>query len=46
MAGEGVWLSILGISWFFAVGAVLLSKFAPLVIGALGGAAGSGRCCS
>ena len=37
-AGEGVWLSILGISWFFAVGAVLLSNFAPLVSGALGGA--------
>ena len=29
--GRGVWLSILGISWFFAVGAVLLSEFAPLV---------------
>jgi len=31
--GRGVWLSILGISWFFAVGAVLLSEFAPLVSG-------------
>ena len=29
--GRGVWLSILGISWFFAVGAVLLSEFGPLV---------------
>lgn len=29
--GRGVWLSILGISWFFGVGAVLLSEFAPLV---------------
>jgi acyl-[acyl-carrier-protein]-phospholipid O-acyltransferase/long-chain-fatty-acid--[acyl-carrier-protein] ligase len=29
--GRGVWLSILGISWFFAVGAVLLSQFGPLV---------------
>ncbi|HEX7854383.1 MAG TPA: acyl-[ACP]--phospholipid O-acyltransferase [Sphingobium sp.] len=29
--GRGVWLSILGISWFFAVGAILLSEFAPLV---------------
>ncbi len=29
--GPGVWLSILGISWFFAVGAVLLAQFAPLV---------------
>jgi acyl-[acyl-carrier-protein]-phospholipid O-acyltransferase/long-chain-fatty-acid--[acyl-carrier-protein] ligase len=34
--GRGVWLSILGISWFFAVGAVLLSEFAPLVSGVLG----------
>ncbi|MET0363795.1 MAG: acyl-[ACP]--phospholipid O-acyltransferase [Sphingobium sp.] len=33
--GRGVWLSILGISWFFAVGAVLLSEFAPLVSGVL-----------
>ncbi len=29
--GRGVWLSILGISWFFAAGAVLMSEFAPLV---------------
>ncbi len=34
--GRGVWLSILGISWFFAVGAVLLAEFAPLVSGTLG----------
>ena len=33
--GRGVWLSILGISWFFAVGAVLLAEFAPLVSGVL-----------
>ncbi len=33
--GRGVWLSILGISWFFAVGAVLLAQFAPLVSGVL-----------
>ncbi len=33
--GRGIWLSILGISWFFAVGAVLLSIFAPLVSGVL-----------
>ena len=33
--GRGVWLSILGISWFFAVGAVLMSEFAPLVSGTL-----------
>ena len=35
--GRGVWLSILGISWFFAAGAVLVSEFAPLVSGELGG---------
>ncbi|HEY0084708.1 MAG TPA: acyl-[ACP]--phospholipid O-acyltransferase [Allosphingosinicella sp.] len=35
--GRGVWLSILGISWFFSVGAVLLSEFAPLVGNVLGG---------
>lgn len=33
--GRGVWLSILGISWFFAVGAVLLAELAPLVSGVL-----------
>ncbi|QGP81273.1 acyl-[ACP]--phospholipid O-acyltransferase [Sphingobium sp. CAP-1] len=33
--GRGVWLSILGISWFFAVGAILLSEFGPLVSGVL-----------
>ncbi|MGN6817852.1 MAG: MFS transporter, partial [Sphingomonas sp.] len=30
------WLCILGISWFFAVGAVLLNDFAPLVTNRLG----------
>ncbi|WP_240313568.1 acyl-[ACP]--phospholipid O-acyltransferase [Sphingomonas carotinifaciens] len=39
-AGRGVWLAILGISWFFSVGAILLSEFAPLVSGTLH--AGSG----
>ena len=34
--GRGVWLAILGISWFFAAGAVLVSEFAPLVSGPLG----------
>jgi acyl-[acyl-carrier-protein]-phospholipid O-acyltransferase / long-chain-fatty-acid--[acyl-carrier-protein] ligase len=34
--GRGVWLSILGISWFFAVGAVLLAQFAPLTSNVLG----------
>ncbi len=33
--GRGVWLAILGISWFFSVGAVVLSEFAPLVAGTL-----------
>jgi acyl-[acyl-carrier-protein]-phospholipid O-acyltransferase/long-chain-fatty-acid--[acyl-carrier-protein] ligase len=33
--GRGVWLSILGISWFFSAGAVLVSEFAPLVSGTL-----------
>ena len=33
--GRGVWLAILGISWFFACGAVLVSEFAPLVSGTL-----------
>jgi acyl-[acyl-carrier-protein]-phospholipid O-acyltransferase/long-chain-fatty-acid--[acyl-carrier-protein] ligase len=32
---RGVWLAILGISWFFAVGAVIMSEFAPLVSGVL-----------
>jgi acyl-[acyl-carrier-protein]-phospholipid O-acyltransferase/long-chain-fatty-acid--[acyl-carrier-protein] ligase len=40
-SGRGVWLSILGISWFFAVGAVLLAQFAPLVSGTLGGGEGA-----
>ncbi|WP_241659561.1 MFS transporter [Sphingomonas glacialis] len=34
---RAVVLSILGISWFFAAGAVLVSEFAPLVSGTLGG---------
>ena len=34
--GRGVWLAILGISWFFAAGAVLVSEFAPLVSSTLG----------
>jgi len=34
--GRGIWLSILGISWFFAVGAVLLAQFASLVGNVLG----------
>jgi len=34
-SGRGVWLAILGISWFFSVGAILLSEFAPLVSGTL-----------
>ena len=33
--GSGSWLAILGISWFFAAGAVLMSEFAPLVSGTL-----------
>jgi acyl-[acyl-carrier-protein]-phospholipid O-acyltransferase/long-chain-fatty-acid--[acyl-carrier-protein] ligase len=33
--GRGVWLAILGISWFFTAGAVLVSEFAPLVSGTL-----------
>jgi acyl-[acyl-carrier-protein]-phospholipid O-acyltransferase/long-chain-fatty-acid--[acyl-carrier-protein] ligase len=33
--GRGVWLAILGISWFFSVGAVVLSQFAPLASGTL-----------
>ena len=39
-AGRGVWLAILGISWFFSVGAILLSEFAPLVRGTLGAGEG------
>jgi acyl-[acyl-carrier-protein]-phospholipid O-acyltransferase/long-chain-fatty-acid--[acyl-carrier-protein] ligase len=35
--GEGVWLSILGISWFYAIGAILVTAFVPLVSGVLGG---------
>ena len=38
--GRGVWLAILGISWFFAIGAILLSEFAPLVSGTLGAGGG------
>jgi acyl-[acyl-carrier-protein]-phospholipid O-acyltransferase/long-chain-fatty-acid--[acyl-carrier-protein] ligase len=34
--GRDAWLCILGISWFFAVGAVLLNDFAPLVTNQLG----------
>lgn len=34
--GRDAWLCILGISWFFAVGAVLLNDFAPLVTNRLG----------
>lgn len=29
--GRGVWLAVLGISWFFTAGAVLLTEFVPLV---------------
>jgi acyl-[acyl-carrier-protein]-phospholipid O-acyltransferase / long-chain-fatty-acid--[acyl-carrier-protein] ligase len=36
-AGPGGWLAILGISWFFAVGAVVASELLPLVAGSLGG---------
>ena len=35
--GRGVWLAILGISWFFTAGAVLTSEFAPLVAGQFSG---------
>jgi len=38
--GRGTWLAVLGISWFFAVGAVLLAEFAPLASGTLGAGAG------
>lgn len=34
--GPGVWPSILGISWFFSLGAVLLAELAPLVKATLG----------
>jgi acyl-[acyl-carrier-protein]-phospholipid O-acyltransferase/long-chain-fatty-acid--[acyl-carrier-protein] ligase len=34
--GRDAWLCILGISWFFAIGAVLLNDFAPLVTNRLG----------
>ncbi|WP_066553735.1 acyl-[ACP]--phospholipid O-acyltransferase [Croceicoccus bisphenolivorans] len=33
--GRGIWLAILGISWFFACGAVVVAEFAPLVSGTL-----------
>jgi acyl-[acyl-carrier-protein]-phospholipid O-acyltransferase / long-chain-fatty-acid--[acyl-carrier-protein] ligase len=33
--GRGQWLAILGISWLFAVGAVLVAQFAPLISGTL-----------
>ncbi|SOB86372.1 acyl-[acyl-carrier-protein]-phospholipid O-acyltransferase / long-chain-fatty-acid--[acyl-carrier-protein] ligase [Sphingomonas guangdongensis] len=39
-SGRGVWLAILGISWFFSLGAILLSEFAPLVSGTLNAGAG------
>jgi len=32
---RNLWLVMLGISWFFAVGAVLVAEFAPLVSGTL-----------
>jgi len=35
-AGRGVWLAILGISWFFAVGTILLTDLPSLVNGTLG----------
>ncbi len=35
--GRDVWLCILGISWFFAVGAILLSNFPSLVANRLAG---------
>ena len=38
--GRGLWLAILGISWFFSVGAILLSEFAPLVSRTLGAGPG------
>lgn len=39
MATKGVWLAILGISWFFAAGAVVVAQFVPLVAGPLAGTA-------
>jgi acyl-[acyl-carrier-protein]-phospholipid O-acyltransferase/long-chain-fatty-acid--[acyl-carrier-protein] ligase len=33
--GRGVWLAVLGISWFFSAGAVILSEFGPLASGTL-----------
>jgi acyl-[acyl-carrier-protein]-phospholipid O-acyltransferase/long-chain-fatty-acid--[acyl-carrier-protein] ligase len=35
--GRGTWLSILGISWFFAIGAIIVSQFLSLVKDDLGG---------
>ncbi|MGJ0238843.1 acyl-[ACP]--phospholipid O-acyltransferase [Novosphingobium fluoreni] len=35
--GRGVWLAILGISWFFSAGAVLTIELAPLVSGQFSG---------
>ncbi len=32
---QGIWYAILGISWFFGVGAVVLAEFIPLVNGVL-----------
>jgi acyl-[acyl-carrier-protein]-phospholipid O-acyltransferase / long-chain-fatty-acid--[acyl-carrier-protein] ligase len=32
----GIWYTIVGISWFFGVGAVVLAEFIPLVNGVLG----------
>tara|TARA_B100000929_G_scaffold78024_2_gene60883 strand:- start:4241 stop:7648 length:3408 start_codon:yes stop_codon:yes gene_type:complete len=40
MGTKGVWLAILGISWFFAAGAVVVAQFVPLVAGPLSGASG------
>jgi acyl-[acyl-carrier-protein]-phospholipid O-acyltransferase/long-chain-fatty-acid--[acyl-carrier-protein] ligase len=34
-SNRDVWLAMLGISWFFAIGAVIISEFAPLVNGVL-----------
>jgi acyl-[acyl-carrier-protein]-phospholipid O-acyltransferase/long-chain-fatty-acid--[acyl-carrier-protein] ligase len=35
--GRGVWLAILGISWFFAVGTILTTDFPSLINDTLGG---------